>query len=357
MGKIEKLTKEQESMMEVYRDRWTSIGLSTDPTDRKRAENGIVLAYLVANLKPPKIVWCGSPLSNSLTRAYFDARRKVGVWASVRASVWDSVWDSVRASVRASVGDSVWASVGDSVWDSVGDSVWASVGDSVWDSVGDSGYGQHDANWIAFFQFFREVCGLKEQTEKLQGLVEICKSAGWFLPHQNICWISERHNILNRDERGRLHSLIGPAVQYPDKWKIYSVHGVRVPRDIIENPNGITVNRIREETNAEVRRVMIDLFTPERYLIESGASEISRDKWGILYRADLPNDEPLVMVFYKDASTAREYFHRVHPECRPIRRLLNGSEQLGDPQSLTPKNAIASTFGKRGEEYNPAFQS
>ena len=134
MGKIEKLTKEQESMMEVYRDRWTSIGLSTDPTDRKRAENGIVLAYLVANLKPPKIVWCGSPLSNSLTRAYFDARRKVGVWASVRASVWDSVWDSVRASV----GDSVRASVRASVGDSVGDSVRASVGDSVGGSVGAS---------------------------------------------------------------------------------------------------------------------------------------------------------------------------------------------------------------------------
>ena len=99
------------------------------------------------------------------------------------------------------------------------------------------------------------------------------------------------------------------------------------------------------------------MFTPERYLIESGASEITSDKSGKLYRVNLPNDEPLVMVRYKDSSTSREYFHRVHPELRPLQKLPNGMQRLGDPQEMTPKNAIASTFGRRGEEYNPQLQS
>src|SRR3990167_8543559 len=58
-----------------------------------------------------------------------------------------------------------------------------------------------------------------------------------------------------------------------------------------------------------------------------------------------------------DYRKAEEYFHRVHPELRPLQKLPNGMQRLGDPQEMTPKNAIASTFGRRGEEYNPQLQS
>ena len=114
--------------------------------------------------------------------------------------MWDSVWASVR--------DSVWASVRDSVWDSVGDSVWDSVGDSVGASV----YGQHDAGWLAFYDYFRLACSMDEQVQRLSGLCEIAQAANWWLPHQYTCWVSERHNILNRDGDGLLHSDDGPAL-------------------------------------------------------------------------------------------------------------------------------------------------
>src|SRR3990167_9375898 len=169
--KIQRLTADQKAQMAIYRDRWLQIGLSTEPANRKAAETAIMQAYAVAGLKAPALVWCGSPLSQGLTRAivlYVQFRDSVGasvrdsVWASVRDgvwagvgasvgdsvwdsvgasvrdSVWDSVWDSVRASVRDSVGASVWASVWDSVRASVRDSVWASVWDSVGPSVGAS---------------------------------------------------------------------------------------------------------------------------------------------------------------------------------------------------------------------------
>src|SRR5579864_2191388 len=134
MKKIEKLTPEQEARMDEWIDKWTAFGLSTEPANRAEAERGIRMAYEAAGkTAPEKIVWCGSPLSQGLTRAIVlglkDGRTKIG--KTVWASVWASVGDSVGASVWASVGASVW----DSVWDSVGDSVRASVWDSVWDSV------------------------------------------------------------------------------------------------------------------------------------------------------------------------------------------------------------------------------
>jgi hypothetical protein len=155
--KIERLTPEQVARFPEYVKRWTDIGLATAPADRPAAEVAIRESYRLAGLDGPKrIVWCGSPLSQGLTRAIvLDQGDKIRreMRASVRASVWASVWASVRASVRASV------------------------------------YGQHDAGWLAFYAFFREQCGLDEQTAKLAGLLALAKSAGWALPHRGICWV------------------------------------------------------------------------------------------------------------------------------------------------------------------------
>ena len=313
------------------------------------------------------------------------------VWASVRDSVGASVGDSVRASVRdsvgasvrASVGASVRASVGDSVrdsvrasvWDSVGasvrasvrDSVGASVGDSVGASVGDSVYGQHDAAWLAFYKYFHDEIGLTEQTEKLSGLWMLAKSAGWVLPHQNICWVSERHNILERDERGRLHSVSGPACAYPDGWAIYAVHGVRVPADIIEDRQSITVSRIEAETNAEVRRVMIDLYGPKRYLADSGAAvvqELPADHYLVglrtarLLRKEVPDDEPIIMVDLLNSTpepdgTVKRYLLRCDPSCYDGEASRNVQAAVASTWRLSNGDLAFKNF----RDYSPIFES
>jgi len=230
-----------------------------------------------------------------------------------------------------------------SVWDSVG-SVWASVWDSVGASVGDSVYGQHEAGWLSFYSYFREVCGLTTQTDSLRGLTSQAQAAGWFLPHAKICWVSERHNILRQDERGRLHDLSEPACAYPDGWAIYAVHGVRVPGWIIETPSEITPTKIDAEKNAEIRRVMMTKFGEAKYLEQSGAVEVSRDLRGVLYRKDIVGDEPLVMVRVENSTpetdgSAKPFWLRVPPGCK------------------TAAEAVAWTFGVETHKYEPEVES
>jgi len=380
VSKIDKLTAAQIAKFPGYVREWTAIGLSTEPADRKRAEAAIRKMYECGGLKPPRnIVWCGSPMSNALTRSIvmderFGAalRAALGqkssangakifgqnVWDSVGhsvgASVGASVWASVGASVRASVGASVWASVkasvgasvGASVWASVGDSVWASVGDSVRHSVGGSVYGQHDANWLAFYRFFQKECGLIEETKKLEGLSELCLSAGWAIPHENICWVSERHCVCCRDERGRLHNTTGAALAYPDGWSIYAVHGVRLPERIILHPETIKVAEIESEKNAEVRRVMTERYSGglAGYLKDSGAKEVHSDDYGTLYRKEVPNDEPIVAVSVINASPEPDGQYRNY-----ILRV--------PPQITTARAAVAWSFGKKEAEYDPEVQT
>jgi hypothetical protein len=183
------------------------------------------------------------------------------VWASVHRAGEGVVSAGVRNSVAAGVEDSVIDSVWTRGWDIVTDSLrasvrddvrigaWDTLGDSVWDSIIASVYSGHESGWLAFYGYFHDVLGLTAETARLSGLWELARSAGWALPHKDICWVSERHNILERDERGRLHSVAGPACAYPDGWAIYAVHGVPVPEYVVERPAEITVERIDGEAN------------------------------------------------------------------------------------------------------------
>ncbi len=367
--RIERLTAAQTARFGEYVERWTAIGLSTEPADRPTAEAAIATMYRCGGLEPPQhIVWCKSPLSMLLTAAVLRRRDSVraslrdsvedsvrasvrdsvedSVGASVGATVRDSVEDSVRASVRDSVGATVGASVGatvrdsvgatvrdsvedsvgatvrDSVWDSVEDSVedsvrasvWdsvgASVGDSVGDSVWDSVWGQHEAYWLAFYAYFREVCGIEEETKQLDGLLALSKSAGWALPYRDICFVSERHTTLLRDERGRLHAEDGPAVRYPDGWAVWAWHGVRVPQEVIEQPETLSVTAALGEPNTEVRRVMLTRIGADRLSAELPAGVIDSDVDGrgmprrLFTLGDITDRR---FIAYTCPSTGREY--------------------------------------------------
>ncbi|MBW2002984.1 MAG: hypothetical protein JRI72_00005, partial [Deltaproteobacteria bacterium] len=82
---ITHLTAEQEAKFPEYVKKWTEIGGCTKPADRVNAEKAINVMYKIAGLYPPKIIWCGSPLGNALTRAIVIKIASVGdsVWASV----------------------------------------------------------------------------------------------------------------------------------------------------------------------------------------------------------------------------------------------------------------------------------
>jgi hypothetical protein len=260
---ITSLTDSQRARFQDFVNKWTDIGLSTEPADRVRAEQGIRVAYALAGLDAPsKIIWTTSPLAQGLacTEVYASVSGSAldldavsgSVCASVRDAVCASVRDTVSALVRAAV-----APVHGIVRDAVFGAVSGAARDSMFVSVFTSGYGQHEAAWLAMYDFFRAI-GLRQETRALDGLMEIAQSAGWFLPHAQTCWVSERHHRVCRNSRGQLHSHDGMAVQYPDGWGVWAWHGVRVNEQIILRPDSLTAQQIAQEPNAQVRQVMVE---------------------------------------------------------------------------------------------------
>jgi len=117
-----------------------------------------------------------------------------------------------------------------------------------------------------------------------------------------------------------------------------------VPRHVVEEPSLITTQEILTERNAEVRRVLIERYTPGRFLDDVKAAPIHQDEFGTLYRVSMLDGEPLVMVKLLNSTpepdgSRKVYFLRVPPDI------------------TTARAAVAWTFGLRAEEYQPRIET
>jgi hypothetical protein len=99
---------------------------------------------------------------------------------------------------------------------------------------------------------------------------------------------------------------------------------------------------------------MLSRFVEARYIEASGAESIHEDRYGQIFRCEMKGDEDLIMVRVLNSTpepdgTVKMYWLRVQPDLRP----MMGGGRFGESQKMSARNAIASTFGLRGEEYAP----
>lgn len=382
--RIEKLTPGQEAQMRPWAEKWIKIGLSTAETtdeDREKFKTAVGRCYEAAGLEAPKrIVWVKSPIVLALAApvasmlialngklAPAKGRKKLDLRGAVDGAVRGAVDGAVHGAVGGAVGDAVHGER-----DTIRQQIRQAVAESIrraWPYIFGGQFWVGSWGWWgspSFVSFFREVCGLtlsEEMNARAQAYAETAMRACWWWPHKDFVMVCERPSVIARDERGRLHSLTGPACGFGDGWGVYAVHGVRVPANVIEHPELLTVARIDGEQNAEVRRVMIERYGIGTYLADAGAQKLDEDKDSLglprrLWRKPLSGDEDIVVVEVQNSTpetdgTRRTYFLRVQPELRP----LLDNDRLGEPQKATCHNAVASTFGMRGEEYRPEVET
>jgi hypothetical protein len=144
--------------------------------------------------------------------------------------------------------------------------------------------GPHDMSWLGAYDYYRNILGLRAETEVLQGLIQLARSVGWVQPHTRICWLVERPDRLRGDGRDRLHDESAPALRFRDGWSVWAWKGVVIPSWLILYPERITLAMIDHEQNVQIRRCMIEIMTPERYVRQGGAVRVAEDETGVLWR-------------------------------------------------------------------------
>ncbi|WP_326810244.1 hypothetical protein OIE62_34870 [Streptomyces scopuliridis] len=335
-------------------DRWRAVAAATGEkgekgeTDRAAAERGVRLAYRRAGLaEPERIIWAGSPLAGArAARSLGDAGR------SVRDEVRTYPWAEERRRMHDALGPAGWAdhwnATGARLWDTtraLAERIRTGIADALADRPAeaagiravllDAVLGQHDAAWLAAFD---------GRSERLEGLAEVARHAGWWWPYERAVVICERPVALYRDEAGRLDRGDGPALAYPDGFALYAWRGMPVPAEFLAGLPTLTPERIRTEANAELRRVMLEYYGYDRYLNESGARPVHRDETGVLWRIALEGDEDVAMVEVVNSTPEPDGTHRTYWLRVP-------------PTVSTAKAGVAWTFGVEEEVYAPVRQT
>ena len=315
--KIESFTKEQIDSFPTYVKKWTDVGLSTSLIDKEAAKAAVQELYKCGDITPPKkIVFCSSPIVALYAKAMLDVK-KVTV-----KNTYPTDYNTIMSGISKEIADNMSSSFHDFI------------------------YGQHEAYWLSFYDVFINN-GLPELYDKLKGLYMCSKECGWILAYEEVCFVSEKPTSLHLDDRGRLHNLNGPACAWSDGYSIYSINGVRLNETnsfIVTDKSKINPSTIMAESNAEVRRVMINVYGQDKFIKNGDSKLIHTDEFGKLWKKDIEGDEAIVMVEVLNSSpepdgTFKTYFIRVKPDVK------------------TAHEAVASTFKRTSEQYHPIKQT
>jgi hypothetical protein len=332
---ITKLEQHQIDLFPTYVKKWVDIGLNTEPTDMIEAVKAIKGAYAKAGIPEPEyfIGPVNSPHEGAVAEALlnYHVKNKTNFknGADLNRRVLEEVKQFDNGTLPFKLG-------------------------SV--SISNQIYGSQEY-WLSYYDYFMKECGL--DLNLVEPLIALSKVCGWWTPLSNVAIIQHRAEEIHRDNENRLHNENGPAVKFRGEnnaSNVYAVHGVRVSKKVIDRDYGVA--EIESENNAEVRRVMIDLYGQSKYIVDSGAQVVHTDDFGTLYRKEIPGDEPLMMVKVVNSTqepdgTFKDYWIRVDPNAYGGLKTARAAVA----STWRDQDAERSFVFKNPEDYNPDIET
>lgn len=175
------------------------------------------------------------------------------------------------------------------------------------------------SSWCCYLSFFKDIKKIEDvDWSKWQVQEWLCENTGPRMEHRAFTVVADFPRRQCHDDRGRLHSLDGPAFAWADGRETYWINGVRVTKRVVMAPDTLTVEEIKGERDAEVRRVMRQQFGEGRYLAETGAKVVHMDhegaRKGAAPRCLMEDGEGRRFLVGTDGSTRRVYYMEVPPE-------------------------------------------
>jgi hypothetical protein len=200
------------------------------------AEQGVRLVHGLANLTPPRrIVWCGGPME--IAEQLAAARDPESIGTGVKDALVDRVrwlagrppltpWDDVlRAAEQLDANERAGAAAIEEAVNGAADAILCGLrvtarrallrlrrlGRIIPQRFDEVAIGPAQLASLAVDEYLRD-------SSPPLGFWKIAASAGWLVPYEQVCWISERPDIVGVDAHGRLHNAEGVALRYRDGW-------------------------------------------------------------------------------------------------------------------------------------------
>jgi hypothetical protein len=179
---ISSLTKEQEAMIPEYYERYLTIGMSTEASDRKKAEAAVQASYdyLADKDKTPRVilefVWAESPFAGAVLAAQH-AKGSLNI---------------TNAELQ--------------------------------EQASQASYGSFESFWVSTYAYIAEVLPVKKD-ELIVIVQNIINSCGVYWTFEDLVVMTPKPTTISMVDK-KAHSVTGPYLAYPNGDCIYAVDGV-----------------------------------------------------------------------------------------------------------------------------------
>ena len=217
-------------------------------------------------------------------------------------------------------------------------------------TAGNALYGQHDINWLQYYMYYREVCGLTVETEPLIHLYELAKHAGWMWMSSDTTVVTwrpvELHMKTLVDGLQVLHNFDDLALKYADGTGVYACNGRRIPKNlswIITTPaDQLDPQAVLGIQNTELRTEAIKKIGVEKMFDRLDPTMIHTQKY------NPGGSYELFSIQFEGEDTDRKYLRgycpsskkifieAVPPQITTVGRALNWRERGPDSDVYNP---------------------
>lgn len=327
--KINELTPEQEAMIPVTVNKWTNIGLSTEPVSldecrrivgdfNKHILNGADRPVFLLNspIEAWYFVCLNTTLDNPSWTTTLTNPKKVDPGVStnpkeLRLQIDNQVWEQIFKQIDVKIANSIRKSIKPEDVEVV-------------DFIAPYACGQFDAGYFAWVDYMISI-GVQNIPEITKYYLETSK-VGMIFPLDNCIVVCQKPTVVKKNASG-LHCENGPALSYGDngvsEW--YYLNGVNMKKEQVMTPaEQMDVRSILSETNAEVRRELIRKIGIGRFLeiCNHKVLDVMGDYelLSIELSTEVPDARYLKMT---NPSVGCFHVEAVAPECDTVQKAIN----------------------------------
>lgn len=274
----DKLTPEQEKIVEANKAHWIQVGLNCDPCNFDKAVECINMAYDAANEKrPEKFYLYDSPASAAIGAALTD------MWIYK-----DNKPNKPKKKYQQQTVDIFPKALDDCLRELKKEHNFEPTKTQLKEAkienldldfyLNHQIYGSHDAPWLSFYDTWKKL-GKEKEVEPLNGLIELAYHCGWWAAYDKCAFLQHRHQEIHMNPQNQLHKDGGPAVRYADGYKMWYLNGVAMPEEIIMTPGEkLDCNLVIKTENVEQRREILRKIGAERFVYNMGAKTLASEK-------------------------------------------------------------------------------
>jgi hypothetical protein len=194
-----------------------------------------------------------------------------------------------------------------------------------------------DISYIAQIDYCISVLKCQHDRQKWQALQALAQDCAWVFMFEKTCIVCDQPSQLLFDTENRLHGEGEPAIQFPDGYQLYAYQNVILPEKYGQlHPHQWQSRWLLTETNAEIRRVLIQGIGYGRLCLELGAIELDSWREYTLLRIESDVDlEPIYLLKMTCPSTGHIHALRVPPTTTSAREAIRWVNWGVDPEDFS----------------------